>query len=272
MAAPFLTVGAVFRRETRYLREWLAFHKLMGVDRFYLFCHGMPEDDPRDRDDARRVAVEFNAEFVPFNEIADFQMKANNGMLAMAKVDQAEWLAILDLDEFLFPVSPKHTLATWLRDRSDQQAAGFAVWWRCYGTSGLRYPPMLQTEAFTKRAKDDDPTNHTHKFILRPLKVETHDKRWSHGDILDENGAKVVKGKRFGTCHSIRINHYATRSKTDWALREKRGLPPGGFRLDPKDLPNFHDNRWKQFEKNDIDDPILHRYLPELKRSLGIEY
>lgn len=271
MTAPFLTVGAVFRRETRYLREWLAFHELMGVDKFYLFCHAMPEDDPRDRDDARRVAREFNTVFVQFNEIVDFQMKANNGMLEMARAEGAEWLAILDLDEFLFPVKPKQTVASWLRP-CDSEIAGFAVWWRCYGTSGLQYPPMLQTEAFIHRAKDGDQCNYTHKFILKPKLVTVHDKRWDHGDILDENGEKVVKGKRFGTCKSIRINHYATRSITDWQLRQKRGLPPGGFRLDPKDLPNFHDNRWKQFEKNDVEDPILHRYLPELKRSLGIEY
>jgi hypothetical protein len=41
-----LAVAAVFRRETRYLREWLEFHRLVGVERFYLFNHDLEEDRP----------------------------------------------------------------------------------------------------------------------------------------------------------------------------------------------------------------------------------
>jgi hypothetical protein len=32
----YLSICAMYRNEAPYLREWVAFHRLMGVERFYL--------------------------------------------------------------------------------------------------------------------------------------------------------------------------------------------------------------------------------------------
>ena len=36
---PYLSMCAVFRDEGPYLREWVEFHRLMGVERFFLYDH-----------------------------------------------------------------------------------------------------------------------------------------------------------------------------------------------------------------------------------------
>ena len=33
----YLSICAVYRDEAPYLREWVAFHSLVGVERFYLY-------------------------------------------------------------------------------------------------------------------------------------------------------------------------------------------------------------------------------------------
>jgi hypothetical protein len=40
----YLSVGAIFRNEARFLPEWIEYHRLHGVDHFYLF-NNLSEDD-----------------------------------------------------------------------------------------------------------------------------------------------------------------------------------------------------------------------------------
>ncbi len=39
-----LSICAIFRDEAPYLKEWLELHKLIGVERFYLFNNGSTDD------------------------------------------------------------------------------------------------------------------------------------------------------------------------------------------------------------------------------------
>ncbi|MFZ1054241.1 MAG: glycosyltransferase family 92 protein, partial [Opitutaceae bacterium] len=49
-----LVACAALRNEGRYLREWIEFHKLAGVEHFYLYDQGSS-------DGTRRVAAEYAA-------------------------------------------------------------------------------------------------------------------------------------------------------------------------------------------------------------------
>ena len=41
----YLSVGAIFRDETRYLAEWLEFHLCQGVEHFFLYNHHSSSND-----------------------------------------------------------------------------------------------------------------------------------------------------------------------------------------------------------------------------------
>ena len=41
---PYLSICAIYRDEAFYLREWLEFHRLVGVERFFLY-HNLSIDD-----------------------------------------------------------------------------------------------------------------------------------------------------------------------------------------------------------------------------------
>ena len=39
-----LSIGAIFQNEAPYLKEWIEFHKLVGVEHFYLFNNCSTDD------------------------------------------------------------------------------------------------------------------------------------------------------------------------------------------------------------------------------------
>ena len=41
---PYLAIGAVYRNEAPYLREWIEFHRLVGVERFFLYNNRATDD------------------------------------------------------------------------------------------------------------------------------------------------------------------------------------------------------------------------------------
>ena len=45
MQQPYLVACAIFRDEAPFLAEWIAFHRLVGVDHFFLYDNGS-QDEP----------------------------------------------------------------------------------------------------------------------------------------------------------------------------------------------------------------------------------
>ena len=90
-----LTIAAIMKNEGPYLREWIEYHKLVGVEKFYLYNNGSTDD-----------TVEILAPYVKSGlvELIDFpgekkQIPAYNDCVARHKMD-TQWLALIDLDEF----------------------------------------------------------------------------------------------------------------------------------------------------------------------------
>lgn len=42
MRLAYLPICAIFKEEAPYLPEWIEFHRLMGVERFFLYDNGEP--------------------------------------------------------------------------------------------------------------------------------------------------------------------------------------------------------------------------------------
>ena len=123
-----LAVCAVFKDEAAYLREWVEFHQLMGVERFYLYNNG---SDDRYID---AVQMHIDAGTVVLHEWPrrPAQLDAYEHCLRTHGAE-TDWLAFIDVDEFLF--SPKAKL---LPDVLAQYAAypGVGVNWVMFGSAG----------------------------------------------------------------------------------------------------------------------------------------
>jgi Glycosyltransferase family 92 len=254
-----------------YLLEWIEFHRLVGGERFYIY------DDPS-VDHHRDVLAPYVEQGIV--ELHEWLMvpglaAAMNDCIARHR-DDARWIALLDLDEFLFsptggPVSEV------LRDY--EQWPGVAVNRLTFGPSGHRTkPPGLVIENYVRRAKEN---NKAVKSIVDPARTERglgHHAIYRDGALaVDElmrpmDPEKDVAGARPGagdrqtetfSVERLRINHYATKSEEEWLAKLDQPRPDSGEKRGPPDR-SFYLQRLDAEQ----DDTIV-RLLPALRRALG---
>lgn len=215
-----LAVCAIFRDEARYLAEWVAFHRIQGVERFYLYDN-LSEDEWR-----AELAPEIDAGIV---EVTHWppepgQMSAYDDCLERHR-DDTRWIAMIDVDEFLF--SPTGASLPEVLRRFDTYP-GVVVNRRFFGTNGHRHPPDgLVTESYPMRSRDDDPSNVLVKSIVYPRMtlnaLGAHHFRF-RGNPVDEDGAPAPRNTREpATADLLRINHYYAKSEEEF---ERKSVTP----------------------------------------------
>ena len=296
MTRAYLAICAIFRDESAYLAEWIAFHRLIGVDHFVLYDNGS-------RDQPERVLAPYLDDGsvtlrdwpVPFHQYAqrdayaDCIERTRNGV---------RWLALIDIDEFLFsPASP--TLPPVL-ERYEEYPAVVAHW-QIYGSSNQAQASATPViERFQRRAPTDWVRNRKVKSILspartvRPLGMGCHHFEYEHGALAVNERREPVRRKprkryknalkRFypqlapfwnffnldpysGTDIStrnivvdqLRINHYPVKSRQEFL--KKAQYKREKRRYEGVDYFAYHD-------RNDVFDPVLDRYLPGLRDAL----
>jgi len=262
-AKPYLSVCAIYRWEGDYIREWVAFHRLVGVERFFLYDNGSED--------------QHLSELAPFLEdgsvvLHDWPVYPGQGpaydhCLEHHRED-SRWIAFLDCDEFLFSPSGR-PLPELLADYERWPAVGVN---RVFmGTSGHpTQQPGLVIENYTMRLAGPDP-NRAVKSIVDPTRVE---RRWNAHSFLYLDGALAVDEHERPfegwvteehTFERLRINHYFTKSEEE-AMRKFSRPQAGTGKLRPelklKGLRRFN----LKFGKPD--DAIL-QYLPALEDMLG---
>jgi Glycosyltransferase family 92 len=95
------------KNEGRYLREWIEFQRLMGVEQVYLYDNGST-------DNTNEVVAAYVAEgFVITIPWITFDVKAHSQFQSYAHAlcnfgPQFRWMAFIDLDEFVFPVTARN--------------------------------------------------------------------------------------------------------------------------------------------------------------------
>ena len=142
----YLSVCAIFKDEGRYLREWIAFHRLVGVEHFYLYDNGSTDDSRQAVAEAAPAAAITLLDWPPHPG----QIPAYDHCLRHHGRD-SRWLAFLDIDEFMF--SPEvDDFRVLLRDY--EAHPGLAMTWVEFGASGHRIPPPgYVTHNYLRRAR-----------------------------------------------------------------------------------------------------------------------
>lgn len=196
----YLQVATMVRNEGRNLAEWIAFHELVGVQRFLIYDNGST-------DDTRDVLAG-----IPSAVVFDWPGGAGHQFNAYADaVDHADarWLAFIDPDEYLF--SPHYLpLPTVLRGYEQHEAV--AVCQLIFGTSDVGRPQPGTIRTYKRRAPAGDP--HI-KSILQLARVRPGAKSSHHFDCatVDEHHRPVAgPTASTPTFERLRINHYYTRS------------------------------------------------------------
>ncbi|NEP78864.1 MAG: glycosyltransferase family 92 protein [Okeania sp. SIO3B3] len=260
-----LSICAIMKNEGEYLVEWLEFHNLVGVERFYLYNNNSTDNtvDILDIYTDRGKVI-----WHDWPLQVDQQSKAYIHCLENYTTE-TEWIAFIDLDEFLFPTE-KDNLQEILEEFVGYP--GIGVNWLNFGPSGHeKQPEGLQIENYTRRSKASFPGNKHIKSIVRPEKaiapLNPHQFSYIDGLLAVTENYQQINGfeTEIHSVEKLRINHYTTRSKEESRKKMMRGTI---YNNKQKQKWSFYEARHKMF--NVEEDLTIQRFLPEIKNKIAI--
>ncbi|MCR5099531.1 MAG: glycosyltransferase family 92 protein [Lachnospiraceae bacterium] len=275
-----LAVVAILKNEARYIREWIAYHHIVGVEHFYLYDNESTDDlSGTIKDFIDRGWVTY-IEY-PGNEV---QLDAYNDAIKNYG-HLADQMAFIDGDEYIVSTDPEKKLPQILYEiyddynnkpaRLDIKAGGIGINWKMYGTSGHDAPvDGLLTENYLYRANDRFPENAHIKTICNPRVLmgytwTSHIPSFKNGyAAITENGSYLANCHVFYDAHydKLQINHYYTKSKAEFFEKLRRGWPDQPH----VDYDEAYINR--ELEKrsacNEVYDPIMKGYSDRIKELL----
>jgi hypothetical protein len=255
----YLAIGAIYHDEAPYLTEWIEFHRLVGVERFFLYNNNSSDEHGR----VLAPYVEEGIAVVHDLPRLPLPQKSAYDDCLETHGDESRWIAFVDVDEFLFAPDGE-SVATVLAEY--ERWPGVGVNSALYGTSGHRTPPPgLLIENYMDRRKLELGGRFI-KSIVDPARTSecksAHHFSYVDDLAVDENGYPIAGHATKSTSLSrLRINHYW--SKSEQEIREKLAFPAADGRFRP----------WIDFDALkmtyiDSDDRIL-RWAPALRGALA---
>ncbi len=249
-----VAIGAIMKDEGPYLKEWLDFHILVGITKFYLYDNGST-DNTRDilKPYIERGIVEYHWFPGKCMQLPAYLEIINN------HADDTRWLALIDLDEFLVPVH--HETVPEFLHTMPQNFAQLIVTWVIYGSSGHKTKPDgLLMENYKRHAKNTFGI----KSIVNPrLLVEytcLHQNLVA-GWTIDNNGKKLGRTHQSTNppaYNNLRLNHYYTKSYEEYMAKFKRGTATG----ESSEYRNAE--KFKLYDRNEVYDDIMDKYIEKL--------
>ena len=217
----YLSLCLICKDENDYLPEWLDYHILMGVDRFYIY------DNESQLSLRESLADYIERGWAVVVDIPGKVMQLHAYDHCLQTFGHLTfWMGFIDTDEFLVPkTSPdlKELL------KGYEQYAGLAVSLLFFGSSGHQTRPTAgQISAYTRRTHATFKENEMVKSIVQPSQAlmpnSPHDFIYKESAWCVNEGFLRVDGQRFPNCTElIQLNHYYCRSEKEIDQKLRRG-------------------------------------------------
>ncbi len=268
-----LAVCAIFQDEAPYLKEWIEYNRLMGVEHFYLYNH-------RSGDNFQEVLQPYiRSGLVDLNHVtqsADSLMAFNplqcECYTECLKKSRGicKWLAFIDIDEYFLPMN-EPTVPAILKKY--EMFGGLGVNWRVFGPSHVwKIPPgQLLIEALTCCSAKNFPPNVYVKTIVRPERASHFTN--PHLPIFypdyfavntDRMPLKEEMESDYVQTNQLRINHYWAGDGHNFYNKKLSRLKKWGGNCGTNDaaeyvVPKINAER----------DELILRFAPALRRAMG---
>ena len=263
----YLAACTIYREDADYLPEWIEFHRLVGVERFFLYDNGST-------DDHRRVLAPYVEEGIAVVHDWARPFLGHNGRpraiitafehCCGEHAGDARWVAFLDVDEFLFSPAGE-TLPEVLRDY--EEFPGVVVNRAEFGPSGHKTKPMgLVIESYLQRRRLRPDDEASHKSVVDPAGVtrclSAHNFVHRDGPLVNEERRPVELLDRSPVAWSrLRAHHYWSRSEEERHRKAQLWRETGSSRGLPR-APLAD-------ESHSVTDDTLTRYAPEVREALA---
>lgn len=262
-----LGIVVIVKNEGEYIKEWLDYHKAIGIGKVYLYDNGSTDNTI----EVIRPYIETG--FVLFTEFSGQAMQIPAYKDACCKYrNECKYMAFIDADEFLVSVEdrPIHEVVDEIIS-IDPHAAGVAINWRVYGSSGyINKPNGGVLENFLYRANENGTGNYCIKTICNPRLVfeynHSHYPTYAYNYYsINEIGEKVIGWRHpyNNTLQKLRINHYFCKSQEEWIKR--RSIGKADHKSDSESFLRTIDE-FKAHDNNDIYDDIMLKYVQRINK------
>ena len=273
-----VAICGIFKNEAPFLKEWIEYHEMIGVEHFYLYNNNS-------EDNYQEVLFPYiNRGLVtlvdwPYDQA---QMRAYQNFYETYR-HETQWVSFLDIDEFFCPRYEK-TLTEWLF--KNDKFPVIVIYWRMFGTSGKLFhnTDQLVLEQYNVSW---DHLYHCGKCLVNTdYDIAVFDTSTHHltrlkypmlGGLLkitmfpaNQFGWFVFDPIHFGGFYdeskfTIQINHYWSKA---WDVYEKkRRMTDVYFKENPKiNMSYFYEHE----HENRTEDHTIFRFLMQLKLKLGL--
>jgi hypothetical protein len=248
-----VAVVAILKDEAPNMEEWLCHHLAIGVDHFFLYDNGSTDD----LHDVLRPYANHGLVTTVYFPLRGLQRDANNHAVRFFGAT-TEWLAYVDIDEFLVPENDE-PISDVLGRFPDAEQVLVSRKEFCYG--GHRTPPGgLVTESY-REFSQDVPRVGTSAILAKPIirpagtiRVGIHNATTVHGRTVNTAGqptseeATAIEDPSYA---NLQMNHYFTKSWQEFqAKRQRATTSTHAFALPdvPFDIPAQPDRvieRWQ---------------------------
>ena len=269
------------KNEGPYILEWIAYHRAVGFDNFLIYTNDCTDGT--------------NEILTRLQEMGVLQHRDNNGWTGQSPqqfaldaalnepvIQQADWIAHIDVDEFVNIRCGNGTLADVFARVPD--ATNVAMTWRLFGHNGVRrFEDRFVTEQFDTCAPKYCPKPHTvwgFKTLFRNIgayeKLSCHrpnkladgfeDRvKWVNGSGHDMTAEALKNGWRSSKktigYDLIQLNHYALRSAESFLIKRQRGR---ALHVDR----NIGLNYWIRMDWSVHRDITIKRNIPRLRAEV----
>lgn len=265
-----VSICAIFKNEAIYLKEWIEFNRIVGIDHFYMYNNNS-------EDDFIRVLQPYINEGIvtlidwPHNQM---QMESYKDCIRRFSAE-TKWIGFIDIDEFIVPKSTD-TIYEFLRPFEKNRGA-VKIYWKLFGTSGRtdRNVENLVVEDFTvcwskycdigkcfyNTAYGFDENSDKGKQLHHMFWARLNGRNIPPVNIFDKVClGNINKATKFD--FPIQINHYFTKSYKEYALKKSRG--DVYFNINPHDEAYFYEHEMKCMKE----DYSAYKYLIKLKLAM----
>lgn len=266
-----VSVCAIFKNEASYLKEWIEFNHVVGVEHFYLYNNNSEDDYLSVINPYIKSGLVTLIQW-PQNQA---QMECYNDCINKYS-QETQWLGFIDIDEFIVPKST-NTIYDFLQPFENKRGS-VKIYWRMFGTSGLidRDLGSLVTETLTicwPKYYSVGKCFYNTNFGFdggSPNNRCLHHILWSNYkghnlppvNVFDNvclNDVDYVKSDD----HPIQINHYFTKSFKEYEMKKAKG--DVYFKINPHDEEYFYIHEMENISV----DYSAYKYLIKLKLAMN---